>query len=616
MFILRFILVVLFFSISLFASIVKIDKTTNGIEILPQSYIYIDDTKQLTIEEVKKKEFKVNKENILSYGYAPPFAVWIKFTLHNTTTKSIEKILQYDHKITANIKFYDGNKVYNEGLNNLPKARDTLNPIFQIKLQPQEIKTYYIRTSSYITPLTVKLNIWNIKDIYVTNINQQFMLALFFGGMGILALYNLFIFFSTREISYFWYVFYILGAVWHHLFYSGLIYRLEPEPILEFFSTRGAYITVTFQFIAIILFTKYFLNIKKYSKINKILNFYVISIPVFVAIGVYREYTSGWQNLFYISSIIFLFIVACYLSVKKNRQAYFVVGGWLVLFTTWMIMYSINIGLLSESLYIYHFVEIGILGEAVVFSFALADRIKIANKEKELANEKLIEQQQSEEKRLKIEVENKTKNLTKALGEKDLLLDEKELLFKELHHRVKNNMQMVVSMIRLQSKRVDDEKLKTIFQTAQNRINTMAHLHELLYKQENITHIDTLEYFTLIIDELQETTSKDITINYDIQTNLKMEQAIYCGLILNELISNAFKYAFVEKGMIDISLSKDKNSFILIVQDDGKGFDKTAQTDSLGLILVNTLATRQLKGTINFQSNKGTSVKIIWKNNE
>lgn len=279
-------------------------------------------------------------------------------------------------------------------------------------------------------------------------------------------------------------------------------------------------------------------------------------------------------------------------------------------------MYSINIGLLSESLYIYHFVEIGILGEAVVFSFALADRIKIANKEKELANKKLIEQQQTEEKRLKIEVENKTKDLTKALGEKDLLLDEKELLFKELHHRVKNNMQMVVSMIRLQSKRVDDEKLKTIFQTAQNRINTMAHLHELLYKQENITHINTLEYFTLIIDELQETTSKNISINYDIQTNLKMEQAIYCGLILNELISNAFKYAFEEKGVIDISLTKDENSFILIVQDDGKGFDATAQTDSLGLVLVNTLATRQLKGTINFQSNKGTSVKIIWKNNE
>ena len=601
---------------SLVASVIEIDENSNALEVLPNASIYIDNTKKLTLEEVKKKKFQSNSETFLAYGYAPPFSVWVKFILKNNTDKTISKILQYDHEITSHIEFFDGEVIHNDGINNLSQPRHTTNPIFNITLNPNEKKTYYLKTKSYITPLTIKLNLWQPKVLYINEINHQLALALFFGAMGILLLYNFFIYLSVRDVSYLYYVLYILGAIVHHIFYSGLVYRFEINTFIEFLGTRGAYIIVTGQFIALILFTKYFLQTSNYSKINKIANFYLVTIPIMVAIGIYQEYTSGWQNIFYLSSIIFLFIVACYLSYKRNRQAYFIVSGWLVLFATWIFMYTINIGVFDHNLYSFYLVEIGILGEALIFSFALADRIKIANREKELANAKLIAQQQTEEQRLQKEVDIKTHDLTQALSEKDVLLDEKELLFKELHHRVKNNMQMVISMLRLQSKRLDDEKLQSIFQTAQNRISTMAHLHELLYKQDNITHINTQEYFMLLIDELQESTHKDIKINYNIRANLKMEQAIYCGLILNELVSNSMKYAFENSGQISISLIQQNNLYELIVSDNGKGFDVSKQKDSLGLILVNTLATKQLKGEIVFETNQGTTVKIVWSANE
>lgn len=608
MFIVRFLFIFSLFLSSLVASIIEVDENTNALEILPSSYIYIDNTKKLSLEEVKKKEFKENKETFLAYGYGPPFAVWVKFTLKNTTNNTITKILQYDHEITTDIIFFNGDKIYKEGILGKLKPRDTINPTFDVQLKEKETKTYYLKASSYITPLTIKLNLWKIKSFYKNEINHQFMLALFFGAMGILALYNLFIYFSTKDISYFWYVLYICGAIVHHLFYSGIIYKYETNEIIDFLSTRGAYIVVTFQFIALGLFTKYFLDTKRYSKINKILSFYIITIIILVVYGIYIEYTSGLQIICYILFILYLFFIACYLSFKKNRQAYFLLAGWLLLFSIWILLAVINYGLFGQSFESFYLIEIGILGEALIFSFALADRIKTANKEKEIASQKLIDQQKSEEKRLQIEVKNKTKDLSKAL-------EVKETLFKELHHRVKNNMQMVVSMLRLQSDDVKDENIKQAFSEAQNRISTMAHLHELLYKQDDITHINTYHYFSLLIDQLTESSPKNIEIKYDINANLKMEQAIYCGLILNELVSNSIKYAFEKDGKIEISLLKDVNSYVLKVSDNGKGFDKTKKSDSLGLILINSLVKKQLKGIIDFNTSSGTEVTIYWNNN-
>lgn len=223
---------------------------------------------------------------------------------------------------------------------------------------------------------------------------------------------------------------------------------------------------------------------------------------------------------------------------------------------------------------------------------------------------KNIQQKKSEKERLSKQVDEKTKDL-------QIALDDKALLLKELNHRVKNNMQTIVSMIRLQNDKVDDEKLSNIFTTIQNRINAMSHLHELLYQQDNITKVDASEYFELVIEELKSSFfDNNILINYDIKTNLVLDQAIYCGIILNELVTNSFKYAFPNgEGKIDIQFFKKDSKNCLIIEDNGVSYDVNKPTSSLGLTLVNRLVKRQLKGEINIDVSNGVKVQIIWEDN-
>ena len=224
---------------------------------------------------------------------------------------------------------------------------------------------------------------------------------------------------------------------------------------------------------------------------------------------------------------------------------------------------------------------------------------------------KNIQQKKSEKKRLSQQVDEKTKDL-------QIALDDKALLLKELNHRVKNNMQTIVSMIRLQNDKVDDEKLNNVFTTIQNRINAMSHLHELLYQQDNITKVDASEYFELVIEELKGSFfDKNVLINYDIKTNLVLDQAIYCGIILNELVTNSFKYAFPNgEGEINIQFFKKDSKYFLIIEDNGVAYDvNKSSNSSLGLMLVNRLVKRQLKGEINIDVLNGVKVQITWEDN-
>lgn len=609
----KILFLLLLLSTYLNANGLSIKKDTSFNDILPSSQIYIDKTKQLSMNEVKNKKFKNINEKSLGYGYSPNFNVWIKFTLKNETNTTIRKILEYDNALTTNIYLYENNKLLEkEGLSHLSEQRRSINPIFEIVLKPNTKKTYYIQASSYITTLIIKLNLWNSESFYEKEIQHQVILALFFGGMSILGFYNLFIFFFTKDRSYLYYVLYIFGIMVHHLMYSGVtnIYFLPHNWVMPFIH-YATYI-VGFPALALALFTKSFLNIKKYKIINKTLNIYLVLFPFLLSLFFITDSFNKYRNIFSVILLVYLVIITVYTSFKRNRQAYFVLFGWFIFLTAGMFMYLSSIGIFNVFINFPYFIEISLMIEAIVFSIALADRIKVLQKEKQEAQYKLILQQKDEQKRLQIKVNEKTRDLKKAL-------DEKGLLLKELNHRVKNNMQTIVSLIRLQSDDIKDDKLKDVLKTIQNRIKAMGHLHELLYKQDNLGDVDTYKYFDILIQEvMQSYNCKNVKIDLKVQTNLKIEEAIYCGLIVNELISNSFKYAFddTKQGEINIKLCKNQNEYTLIVEDNGKGYDSTKPTNSLGLMLINTLACNQLKGNISIDSQNRVSVKINWRDNE
>ena len=601
------------FSTMIYANTLSLDEKTQFYDLLPSCEIYIDKNRTLTIKDIVKKDikFKSNDKKLLGFGYSPDFDVWIKFTLKNNTNKTINKIVEYSNALTTDIIFFDisSKKSFKEGLFNINPNRKTLTPIFKIKLNPKETKTYYIKASSYITTLIVKLNIWSIDSFYEKEIKHQLILALFFGAMFILAIYNLFIYFFTKDISYLYYVIYIFGVTLHHSMYVGIthLYFISSELMIYFIEYASIFVALPIY--ALGLFTKSFLQVRQYQNLNIILNIFLILIPISVIFFITTDNYDKYRNILTMSLLIYLMIITIYATVKKNKQAYFILFGWFIFLTSGIIMYMSSAGIFNIYLYFPYLIETSFVFEAIIFSIALADRINNLQKDKVEANNKLILQQQNEKERLETQVSEKTKDLKVAL-------DEKGLLLKELNHRVKNNMQTIVSLIRLQGDEIEDDRFQDIFITIQNRINAMSHLHELLYRQDNISHVNAYAYFDILIDELKDSYNNEVDINFDIKTELKMEQAIYCGLILNELITNSFKYAFPhKKGNININLIKEKGKYKLYISDNGIGYKQDTDTSSLGLVLVNTLAVEQLRGEIKIDSSNGVKVEVIWGDN-
>ena len=200
-------------------------------------------------------------------------------------------------------------------------------------------------------------------------------------------------------------------------------------------------------------------------------------------------------------------------------------------------------------------------------------------------------------------------------------LNEKEVLLKEIHHRVKNNLQIVSSLFFFQSKQVTDPKMLEMFRDGQNRVKSMALIHEKLYQSGDLANIDFKEYIKKLTNFLLQSygvSQTKIKLRNNVQQIfLGVDTAVPCGLIINELISNSLKHGFTDtdNGEIKIDMGHDENDkLILIISDNGKGIPKDLnieESDSLGLRLVYNLTT-QLNGTVEFFNNNGTTVKLLF----
>jgi two-component sensor histidine kinase/PAS domain-containing protein len=200
-------------------------------------------------------------------------------------------------------------------------------------------------------------------------------------------------------------------------------------------------------------------------------------------------------------------------------------------------------------------------------------------------------------------------------------LREKEVLFREIHHRVKNNMQVMSSLINLQARYITNQEAIEVLKESQSRIRSMALVHEKLYKSKYPAKINIDDYLKSLALHLFNTYKIDrnlIHLKFDIENVfLNVDTATPCGLIVNELISNSLKYAFPEgrKGEISIELHPGEDrKFELVVRDDGLGFPENIefrQTETLGMQLVNMLVA-QLEGSIELMKEKGTAFKITF----
>ncbi|MBI5055979.1 MAG: HAMP domain-containing protein [Nitrospirae bacterium] len=202
--------------------------------------------------------------------------------------------------------------------------------------------------------------------------------------------------------------------------------------------------------------------------------------------------------------------------------------------------------------------------------------------------------------------------------------EEKEVLLKEIHHRVKNNMQVISSLLSLQSDQIDDRQYIELFDESRNRIRSMSLIHEKLYQSNDLAHIDFNDYVKSLANGLlmfYGTNNGSISLNIKAEElSLAIDTAIPCGLIINELVSNALKYAFPKdrKGEIKISFRKitGEDKYELVVSDNGAGIPEGIDiraVKSLGMQLIVNLVEHQLKGELALDRSSGTKYFIRFK---
>jgi len=192
-----------------------------------------------------------------------------------------------------------------------------------------------------------------------------------------------------------------------------------------------------------------------------------------------------------------------------------------------------------------------------------------------------------------------------------------ELLLKEIHHRVKNNLEVVSSLLELQSVQVDDKTAQNAIQASQSRVQSMGIIHQKLYQRENLASIEMKDYFSNLVDSIIDSyqISNDVDIEFDMEEiELDVDTAVPIGLIVNEVLTNSFKYAFPsdKKGLIRIHLKKLENQKLhLVLSDNGVGKSSIRKADGTGFgTQLIALLTRQLNGTVQENTINGTSYEF------
>jgi two-component sensor histidine kinase len=221
-------------------------------------------------------------------------------------------------------------------------------------------------------------------------------------------------------------------------------------------------------------------------------------------------------------------------------------------------------------------------------------------------------------------ISQKNEALQQTIHEKDDLLKEKEWLVREIHHRVKNNLQMVISLLNAQSEFLNHPSALHAIKESRERMEAIAILHQKLYQVENTTRINMRSYVGELVENIQQGFDKSERIHFHVDVadiGLDMSQSVPLGLILNEAITNAIKYAYPknEKGNIQISLQQiDGQQLQLMIADRGKGLPEGFDTEhnhSLGMQLIKLFA-EQLEGDLFFVNRDGLKIVLNFKPSE
>jgi len=223
---------------------------------------------------------------------------------------------------------------------------------------------------------------------------------------------------------------------------------------------------------------------------------------------------------------------------------------------------------------------------------------------------------------IRLEYRNKITQMNQELQKS---LEEKNILLKEIHHRVKNNMEIISSLLNMQKRRTDDKDMIYVLQQSRSRIHTMALVHEFLYLGENLAYINLPNYIKKLVDDIKELyISQNTKLEVDLHIDklvFSTNRCIQIGMVLHELCVNALKYAFKEDrdNLLCIHIKTIDDNIYVRIRDNGDGLediDCLYKSDSIGMQLIHSIVEDQLDGTIEFKNNSGLECNITFPKDE
>ena len=567
-------------------------------------YVY-DASGEKKLEDIKKAAFEKSSNTFLFPETKG--AYWVRIRMCNPTENILERGITSSTNLSGASTFYEVSpagtllrSVAQDRFTSLEQKELYLTAIaHKVTLQPNETLDLYIRMHSEGFAMFGKFLLLDYKELMKHVKSKDIIHYFYFGVVFAILVYNLFIYLYYRDPIY---IYYNLYLIFLSIWYSEQIGVYALFTPAEY----GAlpYYVIPFVDLFLILFTKELLQSQIKTKVFKRWN--TAYIWLFLILFIISLFSlEGMLILASLASGTF-FIYAFYIVLRGNKKTlpYSIAFG--IYMITGLNVPLIGFGLLPYSELAINANIIGAIIETLMFSVILANRINELKQEKLAIQTEMTMIKENQNLLLKEQVAKQTKEL--------------RLLFQELHHRVKNNFQFILTFLWVQKESIKDPVAVQALQQTTNRIETISRLHELLNQNAENT-VRFHQYVEVLLQTYRQEHGSIIFIT-DVNGDLKFDfdTTVTLGLILNELVTNSIKYAFAntQRPQIVIRLFKADDRYTLLYQDNGVGVDtsKFDECSGFGFELICEFVKKMQNASMEIESNSGFEVRLDFESEE
>ena len=575
-----------------------------------------DSSEKMTIKEISHTTFKKKIQNKFAFGYQKGNS-WFKITVKNLSDKK-RFVLSLDEALFETVDFYEYDNIHWKRTYNgfsVPleeKSIESIKPSYLINLDYDESKTYYIKTYTKF-PSLGKFQIFAYETFFLDYAKIHPLYLLFFGILFVVIIFSLFLYLRFKESIYIYYVGYTFFFAFFVSLFSGFILYFGLENLhyeLHFVPA----VSIVF----LILFSNKFLSINeslpllyKVLKICAVILF-LLALLIIVQVEPWFEI----MNIFVIFVLILLILASVFRLKQGNKKSVYYLFAILIYMITIIVLAVMANGWIEYSEFRRYSYLYASCFEIIFFALMLINRFHMSQNEKIRISNELLEIKEKNEFYLKEEVVNRTTEVQEMNNILFDIVQDKELLLKELYHRVKNNFQMVISLLWIEFNKLKDKEQKEDFSHLINRIKSMSLMHDYLYNSNGLSNIKSDEYILNIIDEVNKIyDNSTFTINSNLSdVDISINDAMLLGMVINEVLNNSIKHhKDKDSCIITLYFKKYDNKYLLSIQDNGDGFDEQEIHSGLGMGLIKQFVNKLKNAEFLFINNHGTRFELSFE---